>query len=177
MITTSGTTGVPKCIQICEESFMIYLHNLKIYDHSPDQVYFQFSRCTFDPHIKEILGVLCIGGSISMTRSLDPVSIHHAIETHKVNVIQLVPSFIQLLYETKNSFDWSSIQLITLVGEALLDHHIHLLQTICPNSRFLNTYGPAECTIESSYYKLDKEIPRKIPYWVSNYRSYLLHFR
>lgn len=172
IITTSGTTGQPKCIQITHDSFLDYVNNLRLtIGLSSNDIYLQFSRCTFDWHIRELLGTLLLGGTLVMIRSLEPTLIHKAIHEYSITIVNCVPSFIKLLCDTKNGFSWKSVKKITIGGEPLYNYHIELiLNNLTNTSEIINSYGPAECTIETFLYKinpstiLDYNIPIGIPY-------------
>jgi non-ribosomal peptide synthetase component F len=72
----------------------------------------QISRCTFDLHALDIMGILMIGGTLIMLRPegiLDFVYLAAVFKTKQITYIQTVPSLLQsfftFLIETHNSID------------------------------------------------------------------------
>jgi amino acid adenylation domain-containing protein len=154
LITTSGTTGTPKLVEISHLSLLNYInfYITKGYSTSED-VWLQFCRCTFDIHLKEIFCPLLSGGSISMISSISLKDIDESIITHKVTIFSCVPSFITSLEKSDILERWPKIRSIYLIGEPLTYSHLKTIRSkISQNCLILNFYGPAECTLDVLIY-------------------------
>jgi non-ribosomal peptide synthetase component F len=84
----------------------------------------QISRCTFDVHAQDIMGILIIGGTLIMFRPggiLDFVYLAAVFKTKQITYIQTVPSLLQnffnFLTETHNSIDVLCLRSLCTSGE------------------------------------------------------------
>jgi non-ribosomal peptide synthetase component F len=84
----------------------------------------QISRCTFDVHAQDIMGILMIGGTLIMLRPegiLDFVYLTSVFKTKQITYIQTVPSLLQsfftFLIETFNCIDVTYLRSLCTSGE------------------------------------------------------------
>ncbi len=84
----------------------------------------QISRCTFDLHALDIMGILIIGGTLIMVRPggiLDFVYLTSVFKTKQITYIQTVPSLLQsfftFLLEACNSIDVTYLRSLCTSGE------------------------------------------------------------
>jgi non-ribosomal peptide synthetase component F len=84
----------------------------------------QISRCTFDVHAQDIMGILIIGGTLIMLRPrgiLDFVYLAAVFKRKQITYIQTVPSLLQsfftFLKETQNSIDVICLRSLCTSGE------------------------------------------------------------
>ncbi len=84
----------------------------------------QISRCTFDVHAQDIMGILIIGGTLIMVHPggiLDFVYLTSVFKTKQITYIQTVPSLLQsfftFLIETRNSMDVTYLRSLCTCGE------------------------------------------------------------
>ncbi|CAF4109700.1 unnamed protein product, partial [Adineta steineri] len=67
IIFTSGSTGTPKAVQVRHKNFIDCMHSLAyINSFNKDDTVVQMTRCSFDIHVQEILGILLAGGTLIM---------------------------------------------------------------------------------------------------------------
>ncbi len=84
----------------------------------------QISRCTFDVHAQDIMGILIIGGALIMLHPggiLDFEYLAEILKKKQITYIQTVPSLLQsfftFLIETHNSSDVTCLRSLCTSGE------------------------------------------------------------
>jgi arthrofactin-type cyclic lipopeptide synthetase A len=158
IVTTSGSTGIPKFVPISNASFfnlskgLIHCCNL-----SSQSRVLQVASTTFDAHIFEYFVPLSIGATIILLHSskhLDLCHIYETIHSLKVTHVLMVPSLAGALAETLQSENqWEKmnyLETLYLGGESVNANLLELLQKQLPKTKIMNMYGPAECTIVST---------------------------
>ncbi|CAF0955024.1 unnamed protein product [Adineta steineri] len=128
IIFTSGSTGTPKAVQVRHKNFIDCMHSLAyINSFNKDDTVVQMTRCSFDIHVQEILGILLAGGTLIML--------------HPGGTID---------------FDYLSERMFIVVGEPFSVPLIDLIIKIdITNCIVWNLYGPAETTIDCTVYNVN----------------------
>jgi len=183
MMTTSGSTGLPKSLLIKHDSFFSEIFAYADYPYllNGHQHCLQASRCSFDAHIDDIYGVLMFGSTIVMLRKgglFDMEYFNGIMSNFLVSMVEIVPSLLQSIYSflQSNKLIWKFVQTITLGGEALIANHYKLSKIMSTKCRFVNSYGPAECTITSFHFVLienDSQLIFPVGKPLLNYKSYI----
>eukprot|EP01041_Mallomonas_annulata_P007853 gene7853-16069_t len=145
----------------------------------------QTSAMTFDVHIEDIWGTLSGGGVVILPDPNlfpDPEHVINVIDRWEVNRWEGVPTLLKAVSDhlrATNSWDsCKSIKILMSGGEKMLDDHVNVWFDHLPQITIWNTYGPAECTVTSHYYKLERNeisgdhIPIGVP--LPGYECYLL---
>ena len=170
VITTSGSTGMPKQVAISNSNFFnfhfYFLELIKSNHFSKEQlVSLQIASLTFDAHVMEILPSLCAGMKIALLpldKQLDISTIITTISQQKVTHSFIVPSMAKIiadyLDETDSWFKMQSYQMFSMGGEAVPTTLFKKFKQNIPNSKIINGYGPAECTIFSLTHECNLEI-------------------
>jgi surfactin family lipopeptide synthetase B len=148
LITTSGTTGIPKLIQIQYESMLNFCYFLESQGWTSDQRVLQFYRCSFDTHLREIYGSLYSGATLVMIPDVSFETVQKAISYFEITIFSSIPSYFKMLTDNVDISTWTSLRKIFLTGEALFAYQVKRFQDQYPNIPIINIYGPAECTIE-----------------------------
>ncbi|CAF1161511.1 unnamed protein product [Adineta steineri] len=164
VIFTSGSSGIPKAVQVRHENFTHCMHSLiNINIFNEDDIVVQMARCSFDIHLFEIVGSLMIGAALVMLHpggTIDYDYLSLVLDIKQVSYMDGVPSvmytfwtFVQLeekedackhLRCLTGGGESFSVKLATLIG----NNHIQ-------NCTVMNCYGPAEATINSTYHIVD----------------------
>jgi non-ribosomal peptide synthetase component F len=97
IVFTSGSTGIPKAVQIRHRNFMSYMqsHVIQIND-----IVLQFTSCSFDSHLDEIIGGLVRGAQLVALKSGGHFDFDYVIQTiyeKKVTYVGPVPSWLNAL--------------------------------------------------------------------------------
>ncbi|KAG0156359.1 hypothetical protein PDIDSM_3537 [Penicillium digitatum] len=150
---TSGSSGKPKGIVVCHSSVRSMIaHNADMGIDRSTRV-LQFSAYTFDTSNGEIFFTLCVGGCVCIPSEDDRLTdLAGAVTRLGVSYAFLTPSLvISLSPETL-----PTLKTLVLIGETV--------PTDLPRKwqgpiHLLNSYGPAECTVMSSFAVLEDGAP------------------
>ncbi len=162
IIFSSGTTGRPKAI----------LHDLEKFLSSfiaVNKAYRTLAFLLLD-HIAgldTLFYTLFSGGSLVLTSSRGPNHICKLIMEHRVDVLPVSPSFLNLLIISGeySRFDLSSLKVVSYGSEPMGNSVLNRLPEVFPNVRILQKYGTSEFGSprsktrgsDSSWLKIDSE--------------------
>jgi len=184
---TSGTTGVPKLAKIKTESLINFYSVCKELYFKDYKRIVNISRCSFDAHIQETMVALMNGMNIHMIeedKSKDIDYLTYRIEGDNIEILCIVPSMIKVLKEYK-SHTFDSVKVLIFGGEALrIDVAKWSMENFKNLDIMVNSYGPAECTVETTALIIDDisvlnelensgEVYVPIGYPHNNYETYL----
>ena len=167
VIYTSGSTGLPKGVLIEHESLSNLISSLN------ENVYSQYENplnelmitsFAFDVSIKQIFATLCNGNTLHILnkeKKLDPREIVKYIISHNINIVDLTPSVLSVMIEEGFAeINKPYLKEIFLGSEALPFKLIKNFYNVESNKKIhiTNFYGPTECCVESSYFKITNDI-------------------
>jgi amino acid adenylation domain-containing protein len=158
VIYTSGSTGKPKGVMIEHGSIvnqMGWLHTVEELDR--DRIVLQKTPMSFDAAQWEILAPACGSTVVVGTPGIyrDPDRLVETIRRHGVTTLQCVPTLLQALVDTDGFGECTSLTRIYCGGEALSKKLVLEFLAILPSCDLVNLYGPTECTINSSSFRVD----------------------
>lgn len=156
LLYTSGSTGTPKgCIlehgslaNFCETHSTFF----NITERDSTLAYANFA---FDAHMIDIYPMLTRGGTvhvISGEDKLNLVYVNDYIERHGVTMVFFTTQIGRQFVE---DFDNRSLRVLMLGGESLVNVRR-------PRYDFYNIYGPTECTIYVTEYKVEGDFTRNL---------------
>lgn len=157
VIPTSGSTGEPKAIVGSHRGLGDFLAWFsKEFGLTRDDRCAALTRVNFDPSLRELLGVLGVGGTVI----LPPVDAQsdlscvadHLIES-KPTTVFLVPSIaIRLAADSRLAETvLPQIRLIFFAGEVLSRRVVKQWSVLAPNAEIVNLYGQTEATLAQLY--------------------------
>lgn len=153
VLFTSGSTGRPKGVQVPHRA----LASLATWSTAelgigPGDRVAQRTSLAFDAAIWEIFAPLSCGATVavlspSASRQTDELAA--ALRRHRVSVLQLVPSLLAANLQAGTFLDAAPPRLVLCGGEALHPALASSFAEQCGQSRLINVYGPAECTVDT----------------------------
>ena len=170
VIYTSGSTGTPKGVMVEHRSIAHQMRWLRA-EHGigPGTVVLQKTPAGFDAAQWEILAPACgatvVAGEPGIHR--DPDRIIAALRHHEVTALQCVPTLLNALLDTEELPGCPALRTIFSGGEALSRNLALQLHAAVPGVELVNLYGPTECTINTSSYRVRPEVVADGPRAVS----------
>ncbi len=167
VIFTSGTTGIPKGIQVEHRNYYNYLKNVLERLHNPVHKSFALVS-TFAADLGTIMiwAALTRGGTIHLMgfdKSIDPNGFSEYMHHKKIDIIKIVPSHLEAMMKSENPIDCIPRKILILAGEACSWDLVQKIRKLSPKCEIQNHYGPTETTVSVLTYKIDK-IPEKLGY-------------
>ena len=160
---TSGSTGIPKGVPIGHRAVVSYLQYLtRTYALGPEDRVLQLARSSFDVSVREIFGPLSVGGQVvllSDDAAMDPSAILSHLRGNSVTaLLALVPSVMRVLASEAEAQGAGAphLRLVLTTGEVLLYADVaRTRRHLAPRARFVNQYGPTECTMSTTFHPVD----------------------
>lgn len=159
VLFTSGSTGVPKGVEIRQRSLVRRLHGVDYVRLDHDSRILHAAPLGFDISGLELWGALFNGGTVVVHDEAVPTAarLRENITRHRVtHGIMAAALFNTVVDEDPSVF--AGLRELIVGGESLSVDHIRRMQAIAPALQLHNGYGPTECTIMCT----DHAIPRDL---------------
>jgi len=140
VLTTSGTTGVPKGVAVTQRVLVNAVLRMRDYlAEPPGSKLLSGTSIGFDISVWELFATLCSGGCVELVRDVLVVGER---DRWQGGVISTVPSaFAELVDQVGERLE---VGTVVLGGETLTTALIERARAVLPNVRIINTYGPSE---------------------------------
>jgi|SRR5579871_1199253 len=177
---TSGSTGVPKGVEVTQRGVIRLVRQATYVDFGPDEVFAQISNASFDAITFEVWGALLNGGRLvilPMEVILSPEALGAAIQEHHVSAMFLTASLFNIM-ASRCPQAFRGMRHLVVGGDAVDPRWSrHVLRT-APVDRIINGYGPTECTTFSVTHDI-RDVPegaKLVPIGrpLSNSQAYIL---
>lgn len=174
---TSGTTGRPKGVLVGQRAVTRLVCNTDYVALSADTTILQTGALAFDATTFEYWGALLNGGTLVLPPRdavLDATSLREVITRHRVNTMFLTtPLFHQLVEQDPAALAGCRV---LVGGESLSPRHVERAMKACPDSVFVNVYGPTENTTFSTAHRITGRYTGPIPIGrpIANSTAYVL---
>lgn len=182
---TSGSTGLPKGVQIEHGSLLTYcLADIEVYKLRRDDRTLQFSTLNFDIAIEEIFPPLLIGSCVVIRpreRSTQMNELSEIIERYQVTAVHIATAYwhewVDLMVASESEVP-ASLRLAIATGEKVSTAHYQRWLKLCQHEvLWCNAYGPTEATVSATVYIPeegfdDSDMPIGFP--LPGYEAYIL---
>lgn len=152
---TSGTTGVPKRIDVPISALAFSTAARLAYYREPVRAFLLCSSISFDSSVAGIYWTLASGGTlvIPSERPSDLMALARAAEAERASHLLLVPSLYRMLLAGPLVDRLRHLKAVIVAGEpatpVVVDQHL----TRLPGAALFNEYGPTECTVWSTVHR------------------------
>jgi amino acid adenylation domain-containing protein len=171
VIYTSGSTGKPRGVELTHRGLVN--HNtaaIKLYGLTAADYVLQFSSISFDIAVEEIFPAW-IGGARLVLKTEDmPLAAGDFvrwIRQHRISVLDLPTAYwhemVHQLSESNESLP-ERLRLVIVGGEKASPVTLAAWKKLAGGRvRWINTYGPTECSVIATAYEPHGEIPSPLP--------------
>ncbi|MDR6581338.1 non-ribosomal peptide synthetase [Pseudomonas extremaustralis] len=158
VIYTSGSTGLPKGVMVEQRGMLNnQLSKVPYLQLSETDVIAQTASQSFDISVWQFLAAPLFGARVDIVPNSiahDPQGLLAHVQTQGITVLESVPSLIQgMLAEERISLDGLRWMLPT--GEAMPPELAHQWLLRYPQIGLVNAYGPAECSDDVAFFRVD----------------------
>ncbi|MCY7297023.1 non-ribosomal peptide synthetase, partial [Alteromonas sp. a30] len=161
VLYTSGSTGLPKGVQVEQRQLMNFIYNAQhTYDMSARDRMLQFSTVSFDISVEEIFASLCSGATLVLRSDewlQDATQFWRLCDKHRISVLSLPTAFWHQM--VTDSAAPESLRLVIVGGEAISQSKA--ARWFSRNAerpvRLMNTYGPTETTVTATAFEVTAE--------------------
>jgi amino acid adenylation domain-containing protein len=163
VITTSGSTGVPKAVVASRANLASMVDGRKYDFDDGDLVTFSAFRLTWDGSLLKTLWALCTGGTSVLPDSrelMDAEAVAALARTWQTTHLVATPSFYRLLLPHLTPLR-DRLRLVTLAGEALPGTLVEQHRAVLPGVPLSNEYGPTETTVSCLAHPV-RDVPASI---------------
>src|SRR2546422_115664 len=163
---TSGSTGEPKGA-MCEHAGMLNHLFAKIDDLKvgPGDVVAQTAPQCFDISLWQLVSALLVGGRTLLVEQeavLDAKRFVDKLVAGRVNVVQVVPSYLEVLlsYLAQHPHKLPDLRCVSVTGEALKKELTQRWFAAQPGIKLVNAYGLTETSDDTNHEIMDS-VPRR----------------
>ena len=157
VLYTSGSTGIPKGVEITHRALTNYLNwSAKAYTQDGGAGTLLHSSISVDLTITSIFVPLIAGQAIRLVPSDDPEELARVIlDSRDLSFIKVTPSGLRILTRLINPAQMAAAtRRLVLGGEQLYARDVAGLIDGAPGVSLINEYGPTETTVGSAAYQI-----------------------
>ena len=169
ILFTSGSTGKPKGVELEQHGIVNYCHwYVHEYEMSASDRAVGYANYGFDAHMIDIYPIMLAGASVYIMPEdmrLDLMAMSKYIDQNKLTIAFFTT---QIGCQLVQMFDLKTMRLLSTGGEKMPP-------ITPPNFRFINPYGPTECSLFSTIYDVKTYFEGEyIGCAIDNYQLYIV---
>ncbi|GLT18780.1 hypothetical protein GCM10007938_25610 [Vibrio zhanjiangensis] len=168
IIYTSGSTGNPKGVCVFHSQLSAYCQSIApVLQQSCQARYGMFSSFATDlAHTMLFPSLVGRGELVVVTKEMleSPETLTKYLKDHPIDCAKITPTHLSALMNVPNAADLLPTSTLVLGGEPLAISLVHKVKAMRPECEIINHFGPTECTVGVTTYKL----PRKLTNWDAN---------
>jgi amino acid adenylation domain-containing protein/non-ribosomal peptide synthase protein (TIGR01720 family) len=160
VVYTSGTTGRPKGVQVTHAALAnAYFAWEADYGLRHGMAHLQMANVAFDVFSGDLVRALCSGGKLVLCPTdvlLTPVSLYDLMRQERVDAAEFVPAVLRALMEhLRSTGERLDFMRLLIAGSDIwpVTEYGEIRRLAGPETRCINSYGVAECTIDSSFFE------------------------
>ncbi len=157
ILSTSGSTGIPKTVAINLKNLEAFLEGfLELYPElNESDNFLQTYELTADAAFTGYLIPFLLGATVFSVPAggFKPFNVAKIISEKPVSWVQVTPSLLACLHPFFHSFHLENIKHFHFGGEALPAELVEEWRQYIPNAEISNVYGPTETTVTATIYK------------------------
>ncbi|SFX57556.1 amino acid adenylation domain-containing protein [Thermoactinomyces sp. DSM 45891] len=162
VLFTSGTTGMPKGIEIEHRGIInLFEWSQSKYPLSDSDATLFMTPYTFDASLLEIFWPLTQGAKVVIPEPAErksPASIGKLVKKHQITILQFVPILLEAFVTARKNGDFENLPSLRYVicGGALLTRELCDQFKSQFSCRLSNHYGPTEITVDAITFDCDE---------------------
>ena len=149
IVTTSGSTGVPKGVMMTHQNVVAAATSITTYLASaPEDRVLSVLPLAFDYGLYQVLMAVKVGATLVLEKSFTyPSVLLQKLKDERITGLPVVPTMVAILLQMKdlNAGEFPDLRYITSTAAALPPAHIQRLQDLFPSTRIYSMYGLTEC--------------------------------
>ncbi|MGL5997283.1 MAG: non-ribosomal peptide synthetase [Pseudomonas proteolytica] len=158
VIYTSGSTGLPKGVMVEQRGMLNnQLSKVPYLQLSEQDVIAQTASQSFDISVWQFLAAPLFGARVDIvpnTIAHDPQGLLTHVQAQGITVLESVPSLIQGML-VQDHINLDGLRWMLPTGEAMLPALAHQWLLRYPAIGLVNAYGPAECSDDVAFFRVD----------------------
>ena len=160
IVYTSGSTGVPKGVVVEHRNFLHILRALAPYSSGCEHIAL-VAPLSFDASIQQVALSLLVGKTLHVlpdSQRTSPKNFYDSVCRTAIDLCDMTPAFFNVLVEYLVANKLSlPVKKMLIAGEILRSDSVNKFYDLPGNAGVViyNVYGPTECTVDSSAYRID----------------------
>jgi acyl-CoA synthetase (AMP-forming)/AMP-acid ligase II len=169
LITTSGSTGVPKAVALSHRGLIDFGEWFDSrFEFNGNDVVGSLSPLFFDGYIPGLFMSLLHGGKfviLPRETAAFPVKLVEQLAINEVSFIFWVPSTLVPIAKLKvlDNFPLPRLRFVGFAGEVMQPTALSYLRKVLPKAVFVNFYGPIEISVICTYFVVPLDFPSDKP--------------
>ncbi|MCI9596438.1 MAG: amino acid adenylation domain-containing protein [Firmicutes bacterium] len=164
VINTSGSTGIPKGVVLNHRSFKDYTEwAIRAVDFGEHAIVGSLSPIVFDHFSFEVCLLMVKGVTLVIleeSMSAFPIKLLEQMKKENVTFIFWVPTIMVNIANMNllEKIELPTLKMVWFAGEVFPTRQFNYWRNHLPDVKFVNLYGPAECTVDCIYYIVEREL-------------------